>query len=110
MDPKEARKFAQLADEWWAPTGPFAPLHRLNAARVRFVRAAVCAMHGLNDVKEPFRGLRVLDVGCGGGILSESMARLGADVHGIDVSDENVAVAAAHAASDPLFRTRIRWL
>ncbi|KAF8069466.1 COQ3 [Scenedesmus sp. PABB004] len=111
LDRREASKFAALADSWWdAAGGPFAPLHALNAARCAFLRRGVCALRGLRrDGAEPFAGLRVLDVGCGGGLLSEPVARLGGEVTGIDVSDEGVAAAAAHAAGDPLLARRISY-
>ena len=109
VDPKEAQKFAALSRRWWDPAGPFAPLHRFNFARAKFIRDTVCAMHGLDHAApEPLAGLRVLDVGCGGGILSESMARMGAEVHGIDITEENVNAATAHAELDPVVRDRIR--
>ncbi len=110
IDAKEAAKFAALANEWWQPRGPFLPLHRMNAARCKFIRDAVCAMQGLDpQSKEPFQGLTALDVGCGGGILSESIARLGAHTHGIDITEPNVMAATAHAVSDPLISSRVRY-
>ncbi|KAF6255179.1 S-adenosyl-L-methionine-dependent methyltransferase [Scenedesmus sp. NREL 46B-D3] len=113
LDKKEAAKFAALADKWWDTTGgPFAPLHALNTARVAFLRSGLCGLRGLQQQQaqaQPLRGLAVLDVGCGGGLLSEPVARLGAQVHGIDVSDEGVAAAAAHAAGDPLLSDRVRY-
>jgi ubiquinone biosynthesis O-methyltransferase len=81
VDTKEALKFAALADQWWSTDGPFAPLHAFNVARVAFIKAAVCSAKGVEPLQaKPFSGLSVLDVGCGGGILSESLARLGAQV------------------------------
>lgn len=110
LDKKEAAKFAALADQWWDKLrGPFAPLHALNTARCRFVRQGVCSLRHIDQHSgEPFLGLTFLDVGCGGGLLSEPLARLGGQVHGIDVSDEGVAAAAAHAEGDPLLAQRIR--
>lgn len=109
IDPKEAAKFASLAAHWWDPTGPFAPLLRMNPTRCKFIRDAVCAVRGLEfSSPQPLAGLRVLDVGCGGGILSESMARLGADVHGIDITHENVQAASSHARLDPAVAARVR--
>lgn len=98
VDPAEIEHYAALADTWWSTEGPFWPLHRLNALRIDYIRDTLCHSYGL-PVQDalPLRGLRVLDVGCGGGILSESMARLGADVHGIDVVERNIAVAQQHA-------------
>lgn len=81
LDPKEAAKFAAMSAAWWDPSGPFAPLHRFNPARCKFIRQAVCAARKLpQDHLKPLTGLRVLDVGCGGGILSESLGRMGAEV------------------------------
>ncbi|GIL75105.1 hypothetical protein Vretifemale_4960 [Volvox reticuliferus] len=111
VDPREAAKFAALAASWWRSSdGPFAPLHALNPARVRFIRQSLAVLMGLDvETPEPLAGLRVLDVGCGGGILSEALARLGAEVHGIDVTRENVEVARMHARTDPRVAARVRY-
>ncbi len=99
VDPDEVAKFAALAGEWWDPAGKFAPLHRLNPARLTFIRDRIAAHRGRDPLAErPLAGLRVLDIGCGGGLLCEPLARLGAAVTGIDAAERNVAVAAAHAA------------
>ena len=99
VDPDEVAKFAALAGEWWDPAGTFAPLHRLNPARLTFIRDRIAAHNGRDPLAErPLAGLRVLDIGCGGGLLCEPMARLGAAVTGIDAAERNVAVAADHAA------------
>ncbi len=99
VDPDEIAKFAALAGEWWDPAGKFAPLHRLNPARLTFIRDRIAAHAGRDPLAErPLAGLRVLDIGCGGGLLCEPMARLGAAVTGIDAAEKNVAVAAEHAA------------
>ncbi len=99
VDPDELAKFAALAGEWWDPAGKFAPLHRLNPARLTFIRDRIAAHAGRDPLAErPLAGLRVLDIGCGGGLLCEPMARLGAAVTGIDAAEQNVAVAAEHAA------------
>ncbi len=99
VDPDEVAKFAALAGEWWDPAGKFAPLHRLNPARLTFIRDRIAAHAGRDPLAErPLAGLRVLDIGCGGGLLCEPLARLGAQVTGIDAAEENVAAAARHAA------------
>ncbi len=99
VDPAETAKFASLADQWWDDDGPFRPLHRLNPTRLGFIRDCVCQEFG-RDAKaaDPFAGLAVLDIGCGGGLLAEPMARLGATVTGLDAVEKNVRAAASHAA------------
>jgi 2-polyprenyl-6-hydroxyphenyl methylase/3-demethylubiquinone-9 3-methyltransferase len=98
VDPKEVAYFESLAHRWWDENGPFWPLHRLNAFRVAYIRDRVGEAFGRPaSVQRPFEGLRVLDIGCGGGILSESVAGLGARVTGTDVTDKNVRVASIHA-------------
>ena len=93
--PEEIRKFNQLADTWWDTTGPMWPLHRLNALRVPFIQTQV-QQHLQLKPETTLDNISVLDVGCGGGILAESMARLGASVHGIDVAERNVFAARRH--------------
>ncbi|TWT08738.1 bifunctional 2-polyprenyl-6-hydroxyphenol methylase/3-demethylubiquinol 3-O-methyltransferase UbiG [Reyranella sp. CPCC 100927] len=98
VDPAEVERFSRIADEWWDAGGKFAPLHRLNPARVGFVRDHVAARFNRDPLQPaPLAGLRLLDIGCGGGLVCEPMCRLGADVVGIDASDKNVAVAKLHA-------------
>lgn len=99
VDPEEVRKFARLAVEWWNPHGKFGPLHKFNPERIRFVRDET-ARHFARSGKalKPFDGLSLLDIGCGGGLLSEPMARMGFSVTGADASSENVEIARAHAA------------
>lgn len=101
IDKREVAKFGALAAEWWSPRGPFAALHALNAARVHFIRTAAVQHFGRDPAAlRPLEGLRVLDVGCGGGILAEPLARLGGDMLGVDVTPENIGVARCHAAAD----------
>jgi 2-polyprenyl-6-hydroxyphenyl methylase/3-demethylubiquinone-9 3-methyltransferase len=99
VDEDEVRRFAALADQWWSLKGPYAPLHKLTPVRVEYVRDRLAGRFGL-DVSslKSLKGLRLLDVGCGGGILSEPLARLGARVTGIEPAAESIAVAKAHAA------------
>lgn len=99
IDPADVERFSAVAAEWWDPRGKFAPLHRLNPARLAFIRERALAHLGKDgSARRPFDGLRLLDVGCGGGLLCEPMTRLGFAVTGIDASVETVGVATAHAA------------
>jgi 2-polyprenyl-6-hydroxyphenyl methylase/3-demethylubiquinone-9 3-methyltransferase len=103
VDPDEVARFAALAGEWWDPDGGLGALHRLNPLRLAFIRDRVAAHFARDPLGErPLAGLRLLDVGCGGGLLCEPMARLGAAVTGIDAAAENVAVAAHHATGQGL--------
>jgi 2-polyprenyl-6-hydroxyphenyl methylase/3-demethylubiquinone-9 3-methyltransferase len=98
IDPREVEFYHDLADTWWDRRGPLWPLHRLNELRVAWIRDRLAEHFGRpGTVAKPLQGLSVLDVGCGGGILSESMARLGASVRGIDVVTRNIEVARLHA-------------
>lgn len=99
IDTDEVARFSAMADEWWDPTGKFKPLHRFNPIRLGYIRDRLCAHYG-RDARSltPLDGLTLLDVGCGGGLISEPMARMGAKVTGIDASDQNIGTARAHAA------------
>jgi 2-polyprenyl-6-hydroxyphenyl methylase/3-demethylubiquinone-9 3-methyltransferase len=103
IDPAELAKFARMAEAWWDPDGPSRALHRLNPVRLGFIRDLACARFG-RDARagQPLAGLRVVDIGCGGGILSEPLARMGASVVGIDPAPENVEAARLHAAENSL--------
>ena len=103
IDPQEAVRYQSIADTWWDRSGPFWPLHRLNTLRTEYLKALLASMFERDaGSTKPLDGLRILDVGCGGGILSESMARLGAHVHGIDVVLQNIEVARRHARQSGL--------
>lgn len=103
IDPAEVERFARIADEWWDPSGKFAPLHRLNPVRIGYVRDRAAA-HWERDALSgsPLSGLDLLDIGCGGGLLCEPMARLGARVTGIDAAGRNIATASLHAEGQGL--------
>jgi 2-polyprenyl-6-hydroxyphenyl methylase/3-demethylubiquinone-9 3-methyltransferase len=98
IDPSEIEQFSALAAEWWDPRGPFKPLHEFNPVRIGFIRDEVCARLGrvATDPK-PLTGLDIADIGCGGGLLCEPIARLGAQITGVDPSDKNISVASLHA-------------
>ena len=103
IDPREVEFYSQLAETWWDREGPFWPLHKLNALRLAYIRDHLCRHFGRDAADaRPLQGLSVLDVGCGGGILSESMARLGAEVTGIDIVEKNINVARIHAQEEKL--------
>lgn len=103
VDPAELERFGRIAGEWWDPAGKFAPLHRLGPARMRFLRDRL-ATHFARQLPapRPLAGLTVLDIGCGGGLVAEPLARLGASVTGIDPAADNIAAARAHAATSGL--------
>jgi 2-polyprenyl-6-hydroxyphenyl methylase / 3-demethylubiquinone-9 3-methyltransferase len=99
----EIAKFSSMAEEWWSPTGKFKPIHKFQPVRLGYIRE-----HGLRQFNRdgkalrPFEGLRILDIGCGGGLLSEPMARLGADVVGADAAERNIKIASLHAEQSGL--------
>jgi 2-polyprenyl-6-hydroxyphenyl methylase / 3-demethylubiquinone-9 3-methyltransferase len=99
IDPKEVAFYEKLADTWWDLNGPFWPLHKLNALRIEWI---LTQLKTKNHKQQPLAGLKVLDIGCGGGILSESLAKLGAIVIAIDVVEKNIGVAKAHAKQNEL--------
>ena len=103
IDPAEVERFSAMAAEWWDPTGKFKPLHLFNPVRLGFIRDEAARRFG-RDVKQrrPFEGMRLLDIGCGGGLLCEPMARLGFSVTGADASPRNIGVARAHAEAQGL--------
>jgi 2-polyprenyl-6-hydroxyphenyl methylase/3-demethylubiquinone-9 3-methyltransferase len=103
IDPAEVERFSRIAAEWWDPKGKFAPLHRFNPVRLAFIRDQ--ALHRFQRdaaARRPFEGLRLLDIGCGGGLLAEPMRRLGFEVVAVDASARNIGTASAHAAEQGL--------
>lgn len=99
IDQDDVERFSAMAENWWDPSGPFAPLHALNPVRLSFLKDTLCAHLGRDPAAlKPFSGLSILDAGCGGGLLCEPLARLGASVTGIDASPTNIEVAALHAS------------
>ncbi len=103
VDTAETERFSALAEQWWDPHGEFRPLHKLNPVRLHFIRDLVSAHFDRDPLTEgPLAGLRLLDIGCGGGLLSEPMARLGAEVVGVDAAAKNASVARLHAEQSKL--------
>jgi len=103
VDAGEIAKFEAMAAEWWDPTGKFKPLHMMNPVRLDYITSQIAAEFGRDlKLEKPFEGLRILDIGCGGGLLSEPMARLGADVVGADAAPRNIPVAQIHAEQSGL--------
>ena len=99
IDQAEVDRFSAMAAEWWNPTGKFRPLHKFNPVRLAYIRERVCENFGRDPRQaRPLEGLRVLDIGCGGGLLSEPVARMGASVTGADPSEKNIGIASTHAA------------
>jgi 2-polyprenyl-6-hydroxyphenyl methylase/3-demethylubiquinone-9 3-methyltransferase len=98
VDPAEIEKFRAMAADWWSPTGKFAPLHKFNPVRLTYIREMAVKHFGLDaDARRPLEGLRLLDAGCGGGLVTEPMARLGAHAVGVDAGDKNIKAAIVHA-------------
>jgi 2-polyprenyl-6-hydroxyphenyl methylase/3-demethylubiquinone-9 3-methyltransferase len=103
IDPAEIARFEALAAEWWNPTGNFAVLHKFNPVRLAYIRSEIGAHFGRDpQSRTPFAGLRLLDIGCGGGLLAEPMARLGAAVIAVDASPKNIGTAKVHAEAEGL--------
>ncbi len=96
IDPKEIEKFSRIADEWWSETGKFKPLHKFNPIRIEFIKGEISQFFKINS------DLKILDVGCGGGLIAEPFAKMGASVTAIDASEKNIAVAKIHAEKSDL--------
>ena len=102
INKKEIEKFSRIAEEWWDPTGKFKPLHKFNPIRISYIKEKIINSFKLENSDKPLRKIRLLDIGCGGGLLSEPMSRLGAEVTGIDASEKNIQVAKLHAKKNNL--------
>jgi 2-polyprenyl-6-hydroxyphenyl methylase/3-demethylubiquinone-9 3-methyltransferase len=102
INKKEIEKFSEIAEEWWNPEGKFKPLHKFNPIRISYIKDNVINSFKLKNKKNPLEKIKILDIGCGGGLLSEPMSRLGAEVVGIDASDKNINVAKVHAKKNNL--------
>ena len=96
INKKEIEKFSKIAEEWWNPTGKFKPLHKFNPIRIKYIKDNLINDFTLKNKKKPLQGLKILDIGCGGGLLSEPLARLGAKVTGIDPIKKNIEIAKHH--------------
>ena len=102
INKKEIEKFSNMAAEWWDPEGKFKPLHKFNPIRIKYIKENIVKEFQLKNKKHPLSGINVLDIGCGGGLLSEPMCRLGANVTAIDASNKNIAIANLHAKKNNL--------
>ena len=102
VNKKEIEKFSKIADEWWNVEGKFKPLHKFNPLRIKYIKEKVMHHFNINSKSEPLKNIELLDIGCGGGLLSEPMCRLGAKVTGIDASQKNIYVASYHSKKNKL--------
>ena len=102
VNKKEIDKFSKIADEWWDPEGKFKPLHKFNPTRIKYIKENIINNFKLKNKFRPLSGINILDIGCGGGLLSEPMSRMGANVTGIDASDKNIKIAKLHSKKNKL--------
>ena len=102
INKKEIEKFSRIAEEWWNPNGKFKPLHKFNPIRISYIKDNIINTFKLKNEKKPLEKVKILDIGCGGGLLSEPMNRLGAEIIGIDASEKNIEVAKLHAKKNNL--------
>jgi len=102
VNKKEIEKFSKMATEWWDPEGKFKPLHKFNPIRIQYIKENIINHFKLKNNIKPLSGVNILDIGCGGGLLSEPMSRIGANVTGIDASDKNIKIAKLHSKKNNL--------
>ena len=102
VNKKEIDKFSKMADEWWDPEGKFKPLHKFNPTRIKYLKENIVYNFKLKNKSKPLSGIKILDIGCGGGLLSEPMSRMGANVTGIDASYKNIEIAKVHSKKNKL--------
>ena len=102
VNKKEIDKFSKMANEWWDPEGKFKPLHKFNPIRIKYIKENIISTFKLKNKFRPLSGISILDIGCGGGLLSEPMSRMGANVTGIDASDKNIKIAKLHSKKNKL--------
>ena len=102
INKKEIDKFSEIAEDWWNPEGKFKPLHQFNPERIKYIKDNTIKHFNLTNKDKPFKNLNILDIGCGGGLLSEPMSRLGGNVTGIDASEKNIISAKIHAKQNNL--------
>ena len=102
INKKEINKFSKLAEEWWDPNGKFKPLHNFNPVRLKYIKDSILKKYKNNDKKRPLKNIRILDIGCGGGLLCEPLSKLGAEVVGIDASEKNIKIAKLHSRENNL--------
>ena len=102
INKKEIEKFSKIAEEWWDPNGKFKPLHNFNPLRISYIKENIIKTFNLKKKDKILSGIKILDIGCGGGLLSEPMSRLGADVFGMDASEKNIQIAKIHAMKSGL--------
>ena len=102
INKKEIEKFSKIAEEWWNPEGKFKPLHKFNPIRISYIKDNIITSLKIKNKKKPLENIKILDIGCGGGLLSEPMCRLGANVTGIDASNKNIEIAQLHAKKNAL--------
>ena len=102
INKKEIEKFSRIAEEWWNPEGKFKPLHKFNPMRISYIKENIIKTFKINQKKNPLKNIKILDVGCGGGLLSEPMCRLGAEVTAIDASEKNINIAKLHSKKNNL--------